>query len=344
MTNQGSAHGRFQRAIRNRNVAHAEIAALLALFLALSGTAVAAGVATPAGGGGGASAPAVPAVVYAVKGDVYAVAVDGSRRVRLTRTRAPEYCPALSANRRRLAFVTERGALMTMRLDGTDRRLVTRDGGCDTAWAPSGRTIFFVRYRRRNEYAAAWCGAIFRVGAGGGPVRRVTAGYAARPRFTRSHEDPAVSPDGRRLAFTDNIGCGEGGTSYFRLRVVDLNGRPTRDLAGLRQTWYLERRDPSWAPDRTRLVYQRQSPRRGSELATVSRDGSDERRLVKGADSPSWSPGGHWIAFTRRARRDDQLFVVRPDGSGIRSLARVRLDNLGNSSLEVAGWLPRVPQ
>ena len=303
---------------------------------------VAVGVAALAGGGGRASAaPVVPAVVYAVKGDLYAVAVDGSRRVRLTRTRAPEYCPAVSPDRRRVAFVTERGALMTMRLDGTGRRLLTRDGGCTPAWAPSGRTIFFVRYRARSEYAATSCGAIFRVGAGGGRARRVTAGYAARPRFTRSHEDPAVSPDGRRLAFTDNIACGEGGTSYFRLRVVDVNGRPTRDLAKLRQTFHLERADPSWAPDGRRLVYQVQ---RGSELGILNRDGSGERRLVKEGNSPSWSADGHWIAFTRPAGRDDRLLVVRPDGSGIHALAHGARDDLGNSTLEVAGWLPQVPK
>lgn len=68
-------------------------------------------------------------------------------------------------------------------------------------------------------------------------------------------------------------------------------------------------------------------------MVIAKRDGSGERRLVQGVDyfdPPAWSRDGRWIAFTR----SEAVYIIRPDGSGLRRLARGR---------DVGGWLSSLP-
>jgi Tol biopolymer transport system component len=287
------------------------------------------------GAGGSTTARPVRAVVVERGGDLYAIAIDGSRTVRLTKTRAAESTPAVSPDGKRIAF--SNGNLGTIRVDGSGRRRVTRNLlGHSPAWAPDGRTIFFAR-SFPTRFGAS-CGSIYRVSASGGRARRVTNSLAS-PSSPHSHNDPAVAPDGRRIAFSDWNGC-EGGTVQPRLRVVDLDGRPTPDLGLLPRNGYHpdpERSTPAWSPDGRRIVY-----RKKSDLTIANSDGSDERRIASGGgllhyDRPSWSRDGQWIAFTRGNSRG--FFIVRPDGTGLR-----RLGARQSGRYSVGGWLASLPK
>jgi Tol biopolymer transport system component len=80
--------------------------------------------------------------------------------------------------------------------------------------------------------------------------------------------------------------------------------------------------DPSWSPDRRRLVFARHvrggTPEEsGYELFTVGADGKSVRPLTATAGNnlePAWSPRGDRIAFvSTRAQRG--IYVMRADGS-----------------------------
>jgi len=274
-----------------------------------------------------------PAVVVVQRGYLVAFPLDGSKSDRLAKLPGPALEPAVSPDGSMVAFATNSG-ISTMRIDGSDIRAVTHHRYDGTpSWSTDGRRLYFVR----------GCGSIFSVAASGDGLQRIIA-----PGKWQEYEDPAVSPDGTRIAFTDwDSHCEAAGTESPRLAVVDLDGQPTGDLKKLARNGYYpdpEHASPAWSPDGTQIAFGD-----NGDLAVANRDGTDERILIRGGmwtyvhygDAPAWSPDGAWIAVTRRRRNAEGVAtveIVHPDGSNRRVIAR--MVNPGLEPGPLAGWLP----
>jgi len=310
--------------------------------MAVAAVAAALSVSSHGSAGKGSAKATGPAVVFQEGRYVYAILLDGSRRVRLAAVPLRWSSPAVSPDGSKIAYLREDG-ISVMRLDGTQRRVVTRGRDSDPAWAPDGRTLYFTRIEGRPggrpPGSLPYRGSIFSVSLEGGKVRRITDAS----KTGHCHWQAAVSPDGRRIAFSDWTAC-EGGTAYPRLRVVDPNGQPTTDLRLLTgnssDTWRLEYATPVWSPDGKRLAF-----RRNSDLVIANRDGSGLRRLVPHGlasivEGPLWSPDGAWIASHKYLPDQERytLYVVRPDGTDFRKL------NTTTDLNSLAGWLPTLPK
>ena len=134
--------------------------------------------------------------------------------------------------------------------------------------------------------------------------------------------EPVWSADGRRIAYT-RLSTVDPETGRFRAAIYTATatgGSRRRVVSG-------PVGQPSWAPD-GRIAFRRGT--RGG-IWVMDADGSDQKRLTRGADqSPDWSPDGARVLFVR----GDALYVVNPDGSGLRRLVP--------RSLEVrsADWSP----
>ncbi len=275
-------------------------------------------------------------LVFVRDGDLYRMTVDGSETVRLTATQVKESSPAVSPDRLQIAFGRGRDELWLMNTHGHDQRrlqparprstLGARTGS--PSWSSGGRTIFFDRW---SQPWNAHCGSIFRIGADGRGLKRVTG-----RRLTdvgESQSDPAVSPDGRLIANSASDYCDPGWNG--RLAIIHASGRGTDDLRKLRSPPGADV-EPTWSPDGLRIAFVAwdflESGR--SALYLVNRDGSGLRRITKWTfetGGPAWSPDSRWIAFHKEAG----LFMVRPDGSG---LQRVR----GTTATDASpAWLPR---
>jgi dipeptidyl aminopeptidase/acylaminoacyl peptidase len=102
------------------------------------------------------------------------------------------------------------------------------------------------------------------------------------------------SPDGSRIAWVMDNGLYTAGASGGDVR------RLTSTYAA-----------PSWSPSGSTLVYSR------GPLLVIGADGQGERQIGPQGWDPSWSPDGEWITFLEGGG----VSVVRPDGSGLRTVA-----------------------
>lgn len=124
------------------------------------------------------------------------------------------------------------------------------------------------------------------------------------PQIVTAGSDPAVSPDGHRLALVS----GETG----RLMVIDTDGQTLwRSTAGSRGS------EPSWAPDGTRLAFTENPNTDLASVAVIDLRTGDIRRLVTPTGEfhfqrfgdAAWSPDGRTVAFSETVSDSPPSYV-----------------------------------
>ena len=164
-------------------------------------------------------------------------------------------------------------------------------------------------------------------------IRHDGRGLRRLPQLTETDEEPAWSPDGRRLAFTGNRRC-FGCIWPYTVRS---------DGTGLRRVLRQEARWPAWSPTGT-IAFVNDDDRMGRRvglrdgLYTVRPARSRLRQLFARRwgplQQPDWSPDGRRIAFHAR----NHIFTLRADGRALRRLTDGR-DPRGQGSTDTA-WSP----
>jgi Tol biopolymer transport system component len=122
------------------------------------------------------------------------------------------------------------------------------------------------------------------------------------------------SPDSRWLYFVYN----HRNNALHRYTIQDGTTETIFDGAGLNLT----RIKPTWSPDGSQMVMTLQQDNGRSLLALVTDAGwqSIAETVPSHPCQPQWSPDGTWVAFVGIAFGKDELFRVRPDGSGLEKL------------------------
>ena len=142
--------------------------------------------------------------------------------------------------------------------------------------------------------------ALVVLGGCGGGDRRTRAlarlpGDAAQIAFTHSEKLSETADDEIRLLSADG----------FQITIVE-------NASG-----------PAWSPDGTRIAFERPSSvgEYSNDIWVVGAGGSNPSQLTSGPmsdSSPAWSPDGRRLAFIR----DEGIYVMNADGSGVRPIAR----------------------
>lgn len=132
--------------------------------------------------------------------------------------------PRFSPNGKRLVFTryanegdAERGALFTVRLDGTRERRITPEkvSAGDADWSPNGRWLVFEADTERSTR-----GGVFKIRPNGNRLRNLTDNDG---RFAGS-SDPVWSPNGKKILFLSGKRATEENNFRFGLTTMRPDG------------------------------------------------------------------------------------------------------------------------
>ncbi len=237
---------------------------------------------------------------------------------KLTRLASGGFFPALSPLGDKMVVSANMQSLVAMQPDGSNRKellTVTDALLLSPVWSPDGSKIAFSKgmYFRPGGHPSGQVGIM---NADGTNVQYV--GVA-----NTNSGFPTWSPDGKSIVYSQDA----------HLVVWDIQtgvGRNLTNPGGQRDTF------PQWSPKADWIAFS--SDRESDEefkLYLIRPDGSGLHRLTdrSGDSHCSWSPTGDWIVFSsaRMGFKDEhalsespqpygQIFIVRPDGSGLRQI------------------------
>ena len=184
-------------------------------------------------------------------------------------------------------------ALETVSIASRDRRVIyhTLDHIEAPNWSRDGSYLLF------NSG-----GRVFRLAVTGGKPVPVDTGFAER-----CNNDHGLSPDGNRLAISDQT---RGGKSLIYTLPVD--GGTPRQITTLGPSYW-----HGWSPDGTTLAYC--AERNGEfDVYTIPAKGGEEQRLTTARgldDGPEYTPDGKFIYFNSDRAGTMQIWRMQPDGS-----------------------------
>jgi Tol biopolymer transport system component len=237
---------------------------------------------------------------------VYSVAPDGSHLRQLTHVEegTSAWHPAVSPDARQIVYVVsaegQNDQVWIMRADGSRQRPLLDDPEWNDnapSFTASGRRVLFSRC---GTYVVPyWTCRIVSVRWDGSGMRTVVGG-------TWHPYDPAMSPDGSRIAYVSDFGGYEG-----RIWIADVGGGAPRPLDG---TMFAER--VSWSPDGTQLLF---TGYRDGGRYRIAADGTGLRLEVPHSLEAAWSPDGTRIVFKVEDPNDTfgfgPLRITAVDGS-----------------------------
>jgi hypothetical protein len=208
-------------------------------------------------------------------------------------------------------------SIMQVAPDGSGLR--TLFAGSHASPSPDGRQVVLMRA------SPAW--SIYRVNADG-------SGQVDLTPDDDLDQVPRWSPDGNHIAFTSSR------TGKSQLYLMNPDGSDQHRLS------FSNRNEgsPVWSFDSRQLLLHRQAPDPflPSELVVLQADGSGERVLIDSSQQPSgpedWSPDGSRILYNSTSSGQNDVWVMKSDGSGKTNLT------LDEGAHGTARWSPDATQ
>jgi Tol biopolymer transport system component/imidazolonepropionase-like amidohydrolase len=209
-------------------------------------------------------------VVFDLAGNIYVMPIAGGRATRLTEGPGLNVQPRFSPDGKRIAFTSDRGGidnLWIMDVDGRNPHQISLEAERQVnnpIWTPDGRYLIGRKHYRNTRSLGA--GEMWMYHTGGGTGLQVTK----RRNWQQDAGEPAISPDGRYLFYSEDVSPGG---------VFEYNKDPNGVIYAI----------------------QRHDLETGRSEQFVSGPGGSFR--------PQVSPDGKTVAFVRRVRLHTVLFL-----------------------------------
>jgi len=209
-------------------------------------------------------------IVFDLLGDIYRLPIAGGDAEALTSGVAWDMQPCFSPDGRRIAFTSDRGGgdnIWIMDRDGSHLKQVTKEDFRlvnSPAWTPDSQYIAARKHFTSRRSLGA--GEVWLYHVAGGEGVQMTK----RPNDQKDLGEPAFSPDGRYLYYSQDVTAG---------RVFEYNKDPNGEIYAI----------------------QRLDREKGETEEFVSGPGGSIR--------PTPSPDGRYLAFVRRVRYRSTLFL-----------------------------------
>ncbi len=237
------------------------------------------------------------AIVWALAGRNGRHGLPESRPLQVTHGDSWQLQPSVSPDGGKIAYASnESGNLDIYVIDvrGGNPLRLTRDPSAERrpVWFPDGSSIAFESDRGGRR-------GIWKVGQLGGAATQLVADATW----------PAISPDGKRIAFSRTL---EGGFGRIGVAALDSPDSVTMLTGPADGTW--EHVSPAWSPDGKEICYGTRY-----DLWIVPSRGGRARPLTRGGTvdtEPAWSPDGRHIYFS--SRREGTLALWRVSSKGER--------------------------
>jgi Tol biopolymer transport system component len=293
---------------------------------------------------------------------LYVMNADGSGVKRLSPPGVTDLSPAWSPHKDRIAFFSPGQGICVMKADGSERKVVVKDGGWPT-FGGDGERLYFHRHQ------GTW--GIWQVRLDGGDLKRLTppdldvctpAGSADPDHLAEAvlrengrqielldlatgkltpvtddaadHWNPSLSPEGDEVYYHKKTPRAAGP------RLERWGTPPDTDVRMLR---IVDGMFPAFSPDGKRLAIIDGIFDAGSHsVAVMNSDGTDHKRIWTGRTdlfSLSWSHSGDLLAFSRGgyfrgAKTGIDIATIEPDGKALKTLITDGSNN---------GWLSFAP-
>jgi Tol biopolymer transport system component len=184
-------------------------------------------------------------------------------------------------------------------------------------WTPDGSRILF----SRGTYVQSELNGydLFSVSADGSGLRQLT-------RTAGGEWSAQLSPDGKNIVY-----LGDSGNGRLNVYVMRSDGTDVRRLTKgvLATDW-----SPKWSPDGSKLAFVRERLKGEDSIVLINTNGTGsqemfrcKRPLCQALRDLSWAPDGTAVVFSVQSVDSQKhmtldLYLVRPDGSGLRRLTQ----------------------